>query len=178
MSISGWKYVGILTYTFPIKILTSINFNIPHVENVSIISFLMALFLYYLKWIKFCIFSNFAAIWESYCKQKLCVIRSFAQLNPHYCKKYHNLTLFPGVEILWKGTVFRDSPETMRKLWLSTKFPHREIRWNYGIFHRRNLSNTDSESNTQDIAFIHVSSILIYSRCILRKKSLVLFIFM
>ena len=162
MSISGWKYVGILTYTFSIKILISINFCIPHVENVSIISFLMALFLYYLKWIK----------------QKLCVIRSFAQLNPHYCKKYHNLTLFPGVEILWKGTVFRDSPETMRKLWLSTKFAHREIRWNYGIFHRRNLSNTDSESNTQDIAFIHVSSILIYSRCILRKESLVLFIFM
>ena len=26
-----------------------------------------------------------------------------------------------------------DSPETMRKLCLSTKFPHQEIRWNYGI---------------------------------------------
>ena len=24
-------------------------------------------------------------------------------------------------------------PETMRKLCLSTKFPHQEIRWNYGI---------------------------------------------
>ena len=24
-------------------------------------------------------------------------------------------------------------PETMRKLYLSTKFPHQEIRWNYGI---------------------------------------------
>ena len=25
-------------------------------------------------------------------------------------------------------------PETMRKLCLSTKFPHQKIRWNYGIF--------------------------------------------
>ena len=28
-------------------------------------------------------------------------------------------------------------PETMRKLCPSTKFPHQEIRWNYGIFRRR-----------------------------------------
>ena len=28
-----------------------------------------------------------------------------------------------------------DSPETMRKLCLSAKFPYEEIRWNYGIFH-------------------------------------------
>ena len=27
-----------------------------------------------------------------------------------------------------------ESPETMRKLCLSKKFPHQEIRWNYGIF--------------------------------------------
>ena len=27
-----------------------------------------------------------------------------------------------------------DLPETMRKLCLSTKLPHQEIRWNYGIF--------------------------------------------
>ena len=27
-----------------------------------------------------------------------------------------------------------ESPETMRKLCLSTKFTHEEIRWNYGIF--------------------------------------------
>ena len=27
-----------------------------------------------------------------------------------------------------------DSPETMQKLCLSAKFPHQEIRWNYGIF--------------------------------------------
>ena len=26
-----------------------------------------------------------------------------------------------------------ESPETIRKLYLSTKFPHHEIRWNYGI---------------------------------------------
>ena len=28
-----------------------------------------------------------------------------------------------------------ESPETMRKLCLSAKFPHQEIRWNYGILH-------------------------------------------
>ena len=32
-----------------------------------------------------------------------------------------------------------DSPETMRKLCLSTIFPHQEIRWNYGIF--RSVTN-------------------------------------
>ena len=29
---------------------------------------------------------------------------------------------------------FGELPETMRKLYLSTKFPHQEITWNYGIF--------------------------------------------
>ena len=29
-----------------------------------------------------------------------------------------------------------DSPETIRKLCLSAKFPHQEIRWDYGIFRR------------------------------------------
>ena len=28
-----------------------------------------------------------------------------------------------------------DLPETVRNLRLSTKLPHREIRWNYGILH-------------------------------------------
>ena len=27
-----------------------------------------------------------------------------------------------------------ESPETTQKLFLSSKFPHQEIRWNYGIF--------------------------------------------
>ena len=31
--------------------------------------------------------------------------------------------------------VLGDSPETMRKLCFSAKFPHQEIRWNYGIFY-------------------------------------------
>ena len=31
--------------------------------------------------------------------------------------------------------VWGESPETMRKLHLSRKFPHYEIKWNYGIFH-------------------------------------------
>ena len=43
----------------------------------------------------------------------------------------------PGLEILGKRTVSTNSlsklPETMRKLCVSSKFPHQEIRWNYGI---------------------------------------------
>ena len=33
-----------------------------------------------------------------------------------------------------------DSPEATRKLFLSTKLPHLEIRWNYGIFSNGSLS--------------------------------------
>ena len=47
----------------------------------------------------------------------------------HY-EKYCNFTWFSGVEILWNGK----SPETMRKLCLSPKFPHQEIRWNSNTF--------------------------------------------
>ena len=32
-------------------------------------------------------------------------------------------------------TVLGESPETMGKLFLSTKFPHQDIRWNNGILH-------------------------------------------
>ena len=38
-----------------------------------------------------------------------------------------------------------ESPETMRKLCLSTKFPHQEISWNYGIF--RSVKQGDSLNN-------------------------------
>ena len=37
------------------------------------------------------------------------------------------------------GTVSRESPETMRKLCLSAKFSHQEMRWNYGILRREPL---------------------------------------
>ena len=45
----------------------------------------------------------------------------------HIDKKYLNLTLFPGVQILLKGGVSGESLKTMRKLCFSTKFPHQEI---------------------------------------------------
>ena len=35
-----------------------------------------------------------------------------------------------------------ESSETMRKLCLSTKFPHQEIRWSYGIFRSEQLLGT------------------------------------
>ena len=60
--------------------------------------------------------------------------------NALCCVKYHNFTQFHGVRhSLWKGTVSGDSTETMRKLCLSTKFPHHEIMWNYGILRSGNL---------------------------------------
>ena len=46
------------------------------------------------------------------------------KIKPAYRVKYFYFTWFPGVEIL------RNLPETLRKLCLSTKFPHQEIRWN------------------------------------------------
>ena len=55
------------------------------------------------------------------------------KLKEKHCEKYHNFTWFPGVEILRKGNS-GDLPETMRKLSLSAKFQHQEIRWHYGIF--------------------------------------------
>ena len=33
------------------------------------------------------------------------------------------------------GIVLEESPETMQKLCLSSKFPHQDIRWNFGILH-------------------------------------------
>ena len=45
-----------------------------------------------------------------------------------HCETFRNFTLFPGVEILWKGTISGDLPKTMQKLCLSTKFPLQEIR--------------------------------------------------
>ena len=45
---------------------------------------------------------------------------------------------------MWKGsfrTVSSESPETMRKLCLSTKFTHQEFRWSYGVL-RSVISHT------------------------------------
>ena len=58
--------------------------------------------------------------------------------------KQRNLTEFPCEKIFWKGTdsagkVSDDSPKTIWKLDLSTKFPHRNIKWKYDIF--RSVAN-------------------------------------
>ena len=42
--------------------------------------------------------------------------------------------------------VLGESPETMRKLWLSIKFPHQEIRCNYGILYSEACSKLQSRS--------------------------------
>ena len=36
-----------------------------------------------------------------------------------------------------------NSPEILRKLYLSTKFPHQEIKWNFGILRSGELSNSE-----------------------------------
>ena len=57
-----------------------------------------------------------------------------------HCKKYRNFIWFSGVEISRKdtphsfGRVARNYAETC----LSAKFPHQEIRWNFGIFRSEN----------------------------------------
>ena len=50
----------------------------------------------------------------------------------HHCEKHRNFTWFPVVEILRKST--GELPETMRKLCLSAKFTHQEIRWEWRYF--------------------------------------------
>ena len=59
-------------------------------------------------------------VWESTMTTWLLVASLSVNFYFTHCKKYRNFTQFPGVEILWKGTV-------------STKFLHQEIRWNYSI---------------------------------------------
>ena len=48
-----------------------------------------------------------------------------------------------------------DCPETMRKLCLSTKFPHQEIKWNYGIF--RCVTNSFSIFKFERCLFLTVN---------------------
>ena len=59
-----------------------------------------------------------------------------AQFLTH-CVKYRNLTLISWCGNFVERHLFRrvsgKSTETLRKLRLSTKFPHQEIRWNFGI---------------------------------------------
>ena len=62
-------------------------------------------------------------------------------------------------------TVLCDSPETMRKLRLSTKLPYQEIRWNYSIFCSvgKNLFNTcfsREKMSVSDDFISHVTNFL------------------
>ena len=50
-----------------------------------------------------------------------------------------------------------ESPETIRKLYLSTQFPHQEIRWNYGIF-RSVIGYIMISFNDHYISRIHVET--------------------
>ena len=69
---------------------------------------------------------------KSFCTWLISDECNFVSANGPHCVKYFNFTWFHGVEICGKEK-FRDSPQTLQKLCLSTDFPHHEIRWNYGI---------------------------------------------
>ena len=45
-----------------------------------------------------------------------------------HCVKYHSFTQFPGLKILWRGTVSADFRAIHLKLCLFTKFPHQEMK--------------------------------------------------
>ena len=93
--------------------------------------------------------------------------------------KYWNFTWFPGVERYSFRIVSGEPPETLQKLCLSTKFPHKKIRWNYGILRSdlfRNLvpiyfkafkesieinGNTETNWIHTDLTFACLSSFLI-----------------
>ena len=57
----------------------------------------------------------------------------------YHCVKIPQFHLISWCENFVKRQIFlivlADSPETMRKMYLSTKFPQQEIRWNYGVLH-------------------------------------------
>ena len=57
------------------------------------------------------------------------------------CIKYRNFTKSLGVEIMRKRTVSAvsgESHETLHKFCVSTKFPHQQIRWNFGFLQWQN----------------------------------------
>ena len=61
-------------------------------------------------------------------------VRLMLKYSAH-CVKHRNFTLFSGLEVL--PTSF--GPFAYDFLWLSAKFPHQEIRWNFGILHNERL---------------------------------------
>ena len=63
-------------------------------------------------------------------------IVNFGLSTPNPCKAPWNKKVRRPlvVQCLPEWHTAKNPPETMRKLCLSTKFPHHEIRWNYGIF--------------------------------------------
>ena len=68
---------------------------------------------------------------------------------------------------------WNDSPETLRKLWVSTKFPHQEIRRYFGILR----SDTDLQWFRYEIQTPHnSSSVYLKISCIFILGHLLLFI--
>ena len=63
------------------------------------------------------------------------------------------------MEILWKSSfliVSSESPETMWKLCLSTKFPRHEIRWNYNVL--RSLCSVKNKQNNFNLKVLWICS--------------------
>ena len=86
------------------------------------------------------------------------------------------------MEILWKTTVFvvLDDPlETLRKMCLSTTFPHQEIRWNYGTLRNAKVSSvgcriTYQSTSLNPFPFLntHYSHIILITTASLHRMNL------
>ena len=74
-------------------------------------------------------------------KVRMQTLQSNSNARPKKLITQHPSTSSPVVSLL--GDPLRpncDSSETMRKLCLSTKCPHHEVRWNYGILRSGTMS--------------------------------------
>ena len=73
-------------------------------------------------------------------------------------QKYHLISWCGNLDRHSFRRVSGDSPETVQKLYLSTKFPHQEIRWNYGVLHSSGALNV--QRKVWDCRNLSLSNIL------------------
>ena len=76
---------------------------------------------------------SFCFLWNLFAYVNYSVLTS--NVLRYACHTAKNTVISPNF-LVWKfcgKAQFRESPETMQKQCLSTKFPHQNIRWNYSI---------------------------------------------
>ena len=70
------------------------------------------------------------------------------------CVRYQKFTLSPGVDVLWKFNLIK----TLRKLYISTKLPHYEIRWNFKILQNGRFNNAYLLREEEIITITHTKA--------------------